>query len=85
MDEADIAQKNTEILDSAALKAHFARTITPREGRIPGLHPQRVRPSSRECDDCGEQIPRARLQANPAATRCVQCQAKHEQRMAPHE
>ena len=31
-----------------------------------------------ECIDCGETIPRARLEANPAAVRCVPCQERVE-------
>jgi phage/conjugal plasmid C-4 type zinc finger TraR family protein len=27
-----------------------------------------------ECDDCSDPIPEARRRANPAATRCVDCQ-----------
>jgi DnaK suppressor protein len=30
------------------------------------------------CIDCGSMIPRARLQALPAAARCVACQERHE-------
>jgi RNA polymerase-binding transcription factor len=30
------------------------------------------------CVDCGKQIPEARLQAMPEATRCVDCQRKYE-------
>lgn len=30
------------------------------------------------CMDCGEAIPRARLEASPAAVRCVPCQQKVE-------
>lgn len=30
------------------------------------------------CADCGVEIPYARLQANPAAARCVACQALRE-------
>jgi DnaK suppressor protein len=33
-----------------------------------------------ECIACGEVIPRARLEANPAAVRCVPCQQKLEAR-----
>lgn len=33
-----------------------------------------------ECVDCGEAIPRARLEANPAAERCVPCQERAETR-----
>jgi len=31
-----------------------------------------------ECMDCGQPIPLARLQAEPSATRCVNCQALYE-------
>ncbi len=31
-----------------------------------------------DCVDCGEEIPAARKQAYPSATRCVACQQKEE-------
>ncbi|WPG40176.1 TraR/DksA family transcriptional regulator [Variovorax sp. EBFNA2] len=31
------------------------------------------------CIECGAEIPHARLQAQPAAARCIACQARHEQ------
>jgi len=34
------------------------------------------------CDDCGEQIAYERLNAQPTATRCVQCQQVHERTFA---
>lgn len=36
-----------------------------------------------ECVDCGIDIPPARLQAQPAAVRCVACQQKFEASSAP--
>ena len=30
------------------------------------------------CEDCGAEIPYARLEASPTATRCIGCQAQHE-------
>jgi DnaK suppressor protein len=33
-----------------------------------------------ECIDCGEDIPRPRLDANPSAARCIPCQEKIEAR-----
>jgi DnaK suppressor protein len=33
-----------------------------------------------ECVDCGEAIARARLEANPAAERCIACQERAETR-----
>ncbi|HEY1627160.1 MAG TPA: TraR/DksA family transcriptional regulator [Streptosporangiaceae bacterium] len=32
------------------------------------------------CVDCGHDIPDGRLEAQPAACRCVDCQAKHARR-----
>lgn len=37
------------------------------------------------CGDCGAAIPAARLVANPAATRCVACQERHEKTFAGQE
>ncbi len=37
------------------------------------------------CQDCGAPIPVARLIANPAAVRCVTCQALHEKTYAGQE
>ncbi len=31
------------------------------------------------CIDCGAEIPDARLEANPFAERCVECEERHEQ------
>lgn len=31
-----------------------------------------------QCADCGEPIPRARLEANPTALRCAACQGRRE-------
>ena len=30
------------------------------------------------CSDCGDEIPEARLRANPAAVRCIDCQQDAE-------
>jgi len=35
------------------------------------------------CVDCEAEIPFARLSANPAATRCVSCQTRHEKNAGP--
>ena len=32
------------------------------------------------CIDCGEDIPAARIAANPSAIRCIDCQAKKERK-----
>ena len=36
-----------------------------------------------DCIDCGVAIPLARLQVQPAAARCIACQERHEQTVAP--
>ena len=33
---------------------------------------------SDRCTDCGDLIPTARLTAEPTATRCIDCQTRHE-------
>lgn len=35
---------------------------------------------SRICLDCGDEIPHERIEANPLAVRCVDCQAKKERK-----
>lgn len=35
-----------------------------------------------ECEECGNEIGFARLEAQPTATRCVECQAQHEKTYA---
>lgn len=78
MDDADVAQAIAENIENAALKARLTR-ITPREGRIQGLHPQGVGPSSRIlCEECGNPIPKARLKAVPETKLCVKCQSAYE-------
>lgn len=37
------------------------------------------------CSDCGAAIPAARLVANPAATRCTDCQSLHEKTYSGQE
>ncbi|MFC0036327.1 TraR/DksA C4-type zinc finger protein [Cardiobacterium valvarum] len=44
--------------------------------RRPPPHPRR--PGCAECEDCGGPIPDARRRAYPSATRCTECQARHE-------
>ncbi|MBI4788280.1 MAG: TraR/DksA C4-type zinc finger protein [Chloroflexi bacterium] len=35
------------------------------------------------CDNCGKPILRERMEANPHATLCIQCQSKSEKRQVP--
>lgn len=62
----DIADKAAEIEEMNRAQALAARS------RI------RAAPGSAECEDCGDPIPEARRRAYPSATRCTECQARHE-------
>ena len=62
----DIADKAAAIEEMNRAQALAART------RI------RTAPRSAECEDCGDPIPEARRRAYPSATRCTECQARHE-------
>ncbi|KUM03517.1 TraR/DksA C4-type zinc finger protein [Chromobacterium subtsugae] len=67
MDEFDRAQE-LEALHLAASLAAQAAASRP------------LGASLAQCDDCGEAIPEARRQAAPGCTRCMDCQARAEQR-----
>lgn len=82
MDDIDMAQANDEKFRQAALRAHFGvNGITLGEG-MDGLHLQgaELEIPVRSCCDCGDEIETARLEANPAAIRCIFCQQKRERR-----
>lgn len=67
-DEADMAQAAEARFRDAAL----ARALGLKRGRPPG---------DGTCNACGEPIPQARLDANPDACTCVDCQAGLEAAM----
>jgi phage/conjugal plasmid C-4 type zinc finger TraR family protein len=59
---------------SAARLGHEVRTLQ-------ALETARLRLDAEDfglCEDCGAQIPSARLVANPVATRCIACQGHFE-------
>ena len=64
MDEADIAQRNQELLERRNLEAQLAN--------MP--HGE----SAEECEECGAPIPEKRRQAAPGCTRCIRCQEDFE-------
>jgi phage/conjugal plasmid C-4 type zinc finger TraR family protein len=65
MDEADYAQIKIEgMLAELVLKTKSAISGA---GALDGI-----------CEDCGDRIPVARLEAAPWATRCVECQELYE-------
>jgi hypothetical protein len=87
MDEADYGNQNAEFYRQQALTGYFRRNgSTQREAQTqhPGdpCHGKPGRGSSGPiaCLDCGDEIDPARIKANPAAVRCIDCQEKWERR-----
>ena len=73
VDEIDRVQANVEVYEAAALRTHFnKRRLEPR--------PDPSTDGERNCLDCQEPISRARIEANPQAVRCIDCQIKKERR-----
>ncbi|WP_325893011.1 TraR/DksA C4-type zinc finger protein [Grimontia sp. NTOU-MAR1] len=70
-DIADRAQISDEIFESALLHAHQCRHRDTADIDDEGNH---------WCISCGELIPAARLDAEPDAARCIECQLYHERR-----
>jgi DnaK suppressor protein len=61
--EPEAMELALDVAELRAVEAALARVHTPEFGI---------------CGDCGAEIPYARLSANPAATRCIGCQAQRE-------
>ena len=87
MDEGDYAQQNDEFFRQLELQRHFSRigqTRREAQTQYPGGDPlgsNGVGASGpRMCLDCGEEIGAARMNANPAAVRCIGCQENAEKR-----
>ena len=71
MDEIDRVQAASEVYQAAAMRSHLnKRKLEPVPDKDAG--------NERGCIDCKEIIPRARIEANPAAVRCIECQSKFE-------
>ena len=73
-DSADEALAVTLGNLSAARMDHEVRTLRALEAAFKRLE----EPDYGQCEDCGGNIPAARLIANPTATRCVACQERYE-------
>ena len=73
-DSADEALALTLGNLSAARMDHEVRTLRAIEAAFKHLDG----PDYGQCEDCGANIPVARLVASPAATRCVACQERYE-------
>ena len=69
MDDIDHIQEAA----MAASEALLSRVRMRRQAEA-GVEP----PASRECDDCGCDIPTARLRLRPTARLCVDCQSDAE-------
>ena len=67
LSDLDIAEITRDLGDIRALEAAVGRLAAGTYGR---------------CEDCGTDIPVARLRAQPAALRCVACQDIHEKTYA---
>ena len=61
--EPEAVALRLDVAELRAVEAALVRLHTPDFGR---------------CEDCAAQIPYLRLSANPAAFRCIACQAMHE-------
>lgn len=61
-----------------------ALTDAQRLNALQSAHDACTRTGQAECDDCGEDIPRARRAAFPAAIRCIHCQTAYESSCRPH-
>lgn len=71
-DFGDIASKNQATFIDDALAAHQARRAS-----------QQAFPSLELCEDCDDEIPKARQEAELGCTRCVACQRAFELRGLP--
>lgn len=84
MDGIDIAQATDEMFRQIDLHNHYAgRSYLKARKSCPVAAPAPIAgrpPQSTLCRDCGEEIESARLDANPGADRCVDCQDNHERR-----
>jgi hypothetical protein len=87
MDDVDLANEFAELHLQHALQAHFGsgKHLESAVKQYPGGAASidsggGASPGPRMCIGCGEEIPPARIAANPTAARCVDCQAKKERR-----
>ena len=72
----DWAAAETEMELGFALEAHELEEIAAIDAAIARIKQGQYG----ECQDCGADIGEARLNANPVALRCIQCQSKIEKK-----
>ena len=66
-EEAEIAQIQSLLMNMSAEQALRAK-----------LEKQRSQPSAEFCEECGEDIPKARQEAIPGVQLCIYCQERAE-------
>jgi DnaK suppressor protein len=81
-DEAEVETQAAESL-AADLELTIAEHQTHRYDAIDAALGRIADGEYGECEDCGDDIPVARLEVEPTATRCTSCQATHETRANP--
>jgi len=77
-DELDLAQYQTDTMTALAIAAVRGRFDANTDADAD------ADAGRRDCSDCGEAIPQARLQQVPGTHRCVLCQERHERRSNLH-
>lgn len=68
---------NEEEAEVAQIQALFTNQNAVAEVRK-RLEAQRSQPSLEECEECGEDIPKARQEAIPGVRLCIYCQERSE-------
>ena len=87
---AALANHHTEIDDEAVADAETTVEVAELERdvhELRALQDALARVAREEygvCESCGDDIPFARLKADPQATRCLACQADEERRQKRH-
>jgi RNA polymerase-binding protein DksA len=74
----DFAEQGEQRIREAVAQAERERDVDELR-QIAAAKERMARGKYGECVDCGVEIPLARLQAQPAAARCVPCQQRYEQ------
>jgi phage/conjugal plasmid C-4 type zinc finger TraR family protein len=83
MADDDFIYNNEEEAEMAQLHAiHIHMNAVKDVQRA--MEAQAARPSLKECDECGDEIPEARRRAIPGVQRCVHCQEVWERDRALH-
>lgn len=64
-----------------AVQEQIDATVESEIARVRSRRP--TAESLTHCEDCGEEIPRARREAVPGVRRCVQCQSEDDKQQGP--